>query len=88
MGRNIVAMRNRRIKKGKYYISSITRVLPSAKNPYKGTMKRIIVELMTIIKEDGISSDKKSKRCVFKYWDTEKVGRIPSDIFPLAITEK
>lgn len=52
----------------------------------KGTIKRRIGELMTINKKEDVSYEGKLKRRILRFKDSEKVGGIPNDIFPLVIT--
>lgn len=52
----------------------------------KGTVKRIIIELMVVSREGDSTFEVKSKRLSLGFFYREKVGKIPNKIFPLAIT--
>lgn len=68
------------------YISSMTRGSPRSSMPSRGTIKRKIVELLSVNKKEGITSIVNPERLVLKFRDTEKVWGISNEIFPLVIT--
>lgn len=49
-------------------------------------MKRKIAELMVVNKKDISTSSKGPERSILGFLDSENIGGIPNDIFPLVIT--
>lgn len=67
-------------------IVTITRVTTQENIPSKGTIKRKTAEMMDVHKKEGCTLAKNPNKLMFSFWDSEKVGGTPNDIFPLVIT--
>lgn len=65
-------------------ITSITEGSPSARNPFKSTMKINIDERISITKE-GSTSLVSPKRTTLIFRDSDKIGGILNENFPLVI---
>lgn len=60
------------------HISSITRGTPQENIPSKGTVKRIIFDMMTVYNKDASMSTKVPNQPMLGFWDSEKVRGIPT----------
>lgn len=68
------------------YIAAITGGVPRENISSKGTMKRKIFEMKFFYRKVAITSGKIRDRPMLGFCNSEKVGGIPNENFPLVIT--